>query len=74
MAGRIFAACKFCGAEYKLRSSAAGRQARCSQCGEIFLVPQKPKSLDDTVLRWLLEDEAREIRDREQHLSPELQY
>ena len=73
MAGRIFAACKFCGTEYKLKPSAAGKRARCKHCREFFLVPLQSTTLDDTVLRWLLEDEARDIRDREQQTSPEFQ-
>ncbi len=48
-----------------MRSSAAGRKARCSNCGEVFQVPKSSTSLDDTVIRWLLEDQARENRKRE---------
>jgi predicted Zn finger-like uncharacterized protein len=75
MAEHIFAACKYCGAEYRLNLSAAGRRARCGKCGEAFRVPDKPKTLDDTVLLWLLQDEAKEARRREkrdQHAAVEL--
>ena len=65
MSDRIIANCRFCGKEYRMRSSAAGRKARCSTCGEVFQVPQSSSSLDDTVMRWLLEDQARENRKRE---------
>ncbi len=65
MSDRIIANCKFCGKEFRMRSSAAGRKARCSNCGEVFHVPKVSNSLDDTVMRWLLEDQARETRKRE---------
>ncbi len=65
MGEHLFAACKYCGAEYRFSPSAAGRRARCSKCGEAFRVPDQPKTLDDTVLLWLLQDEAKEARRRE---------
>ena len=65
MGERITAICKFCGREYRLKKSAAGRRARCKSCGEVFQVPWPSQELDDTVAQWLLEDQARETRQQE---------
>ena len=65
MGERITAICKFCGREYRLKKSAAGRRARCKNCGEVFQVPLPSHELDDTVAQWLLEDQARETRQQE---------
>jgi hypothetical protein len=61
----IVAICRFCGREYHLKPAAAGRRARCKECGEIFQVPTPTSNLDDTVAQWLLEDQGRETRKQE---------
>lgn len=65
MGERILAICKFCGRRYRLQRSAAGKRARCKDCGEVFQVPCPARELDDTIAQWLLEDQARETRQQE---------
>ena len=51
--------CSNCGAKYRLPAEFQGRSARCKKCGEKFKVPKK-KTLEDSVLDWLSEDEEGE--------------
>ena len=61
----FLAICKFCGKRYRLQRSAAGKRARCKDCGEVFQVPYPARELDDTIAQWLLEDQARQTRQQE---------
>ncbi len=52
--------CSKCGAKYRLPVEAAGRTARCKRCGETFSVPKADKSLEDSVLDWLMDADPTE--------------
>ncbi|UCG31914.1 MAG: hypothetical protein JSU68_09635 [Phycisphaerales bacterium] len=69
MQERLTAVCRFCGRQYRVPRSAAGRRARCRDCGEIFHVPMPTYQIDDTIAQWLLEDQARETRKQETGVS-----
>ena len=65
----IVSKCPACGSKYRLRVAAAGRQARCKSCGAVFVVPNAPSSLEDSVLSWL----APPSRDADDDAQPDLQ-
>ncbi|MFO0839853.1 MAG: hypothetical protein U1D55_15180 [Phycisphaerae bacterium] len=55
--------CPKCGAKYRLPLEAAGRTARCKKCGDAFAVPKLDKSLEDSVMDWLMESDPEEAVD-----------
>lgn len=59
MADLIKCNCPDCGAKYRLPAEFRGRSARCKKCGTKFKVPEN-KTVDDSVLDWLTEAEAKE--------------
>ncbi len=59
MSDLIRCRCSSCGAKYKLPVEFQGRIARCKKCGAKFEIPRE-KSLEDSVLDWLMEAETEE--------------
>lgn len=58
MAEFLKCACNHCGTSYRLPTEFQGRRARCKKCGEKFEVPKLQRSLEDSVLDWLNEEET----------------
>jgi PHP family Zn ribbon phosphoesterase len=58
----IKVSCPQCSAKYRLPAEAQGRSARCKVCGTKFAVAS-PKSLDDSVLDWLTDQNDQEEED-----------
>lgn len=71
MADFVKCNCSHCGAKYRLPVEFQGRRARCKKCGEKFEVPRKNKTLEDSVLDWLSEDddESQEVLDQPRVIS-----
>ena len=72
MVDTIKCACATCGAKYRLPPEAAGRSAKCKQCGNKFEVPKLQRSLEDSILDWLAapaEEEEHEVVDRPRVVS-----
>jgi len=53
----IQCACGHCHAKYRLPAEFAGRTGKCKKCGQKFQIPAQKRSLEDSVLDWLAEDE-----------------
>jgi hypothetical protein len=48
--------CPSCHAPLRVPRSAAGHQARCSECGHIFTIPQAEDLFEETCSTWIEED------------------
>ena len=65
MADTIQCACGHCHAKYRLPAEFAGRTGKCKKCGQKFQIPSNERSLEDSVLDWLAEeDDVEEPIDR----------
>lgn len=70
MADFIQCTCGHCHAKYRLPVEFAGRTGKCKKCGEKFQIPKNERSLEDSVLDWLAEDdESEEEIDRPRVIS-----
>jgi predicted Zn finger-like uncharacterized protein len=56
--------CGNCRARYRAPADQIGKVARCPRCRHRFVLSPK-RTLDDTVLDWLLDDRARDEDDQE---------
>ncbi len=64
--------CESCRAQLRVPSSAAGRKARCPQCGERFTVPAMQELLEETITGWIVQDVDEVISNRTQEKLEEL--
>ena len=58
MSETLIVACPTCNQKYRVKSSSVGQRARCKKCGQGFRVSIDQPIDDDTVLGWVMEEEA----------------